>query len=266
MKCRKPSQSLSRRGAMLRARAQERSAPRLPLCLGTVARSCPQSVSAALPQVRGELRILASITDDSMVRDILAHLVEPTAPPGSRPPLPRRREALNVGCGEPRSSASGRDLGRSLAQCWPEAATRRTDARNAADNRIGRFAMTLRKALSTESWDCITPSPRRPIRGPVGLPGQLTRPGRRSPIGLPRPHGGPQNCGRLTWASSPIRYWRSAAVAIGMHMMRARCRSSPKVVTGKVWVSVGDAASPSLRTVRCNGLRPRTRNPRRGLL
>jgi len=36
--------------------------------------------------VRGELRILAFITDDSTVRDILAHLGEPPASPGRAAP------------------------------------------------------------------------------------------------------------------------------------------------------------------------------------
>jgi hypothetical protein len=35
------------------------------------------------------MRIIAFITDAATVRDLLAHLGEPTAPPGSRPPAAR---------------------------------------------------------------------------------------------------------------------------------------------------------------------------------
>ena len=127
---------VSPRGDMLRARAQETVRRRAfryawALLLPRIYEVFP----LLCPECGGELRILAFITDDSTVRDILAHLGEPTAPPRIAPALAsplwtverlrRRSSTVCVGSFAHRRRLELRPFGSSFSQSpkvirqWP---------------------------------------------------------------------------------------------------------------------------------------------------
>jgi hypothetical protein len=72
--------------------------------------------------VRGELRILAFITDDSIVRDILAHLGEPTAGAEARERIPPPKLDATG-----RGSKFGKRIRLGIA-CWSSARMRSATA------------------------------------------------------------------------------------------------------------------------------------------